>query len=113
MTETRLVETKNLGRGNCGAEHAGCSGRMPADGTELRLHSTGDAAFRFEAKHHRCDKVAPAHAALLGQCEQNRKYGCRRVNRGGQVRIVEVEHVRAHAVDEGRMHDIEPFCPAE
>jgi len=57
--------------------------------------------------------VTKSHATLLGQSEQNRQHRRRRVNRGRQVRIVEVEQVRANAVDEGRMHDIEPFCPAD
>ena len=66
----------------------------------------------FKRLIQRVDQLPPGRAAVLGQREQCRGHRARRMDDGLQVGVVEVEGVRADAVDEGRAGDVDAFPTA-
>ncbi len=113
VAHAHLVEAQHLAGGDSGAEHAGGAGGVPADLLMCRRHRSGDAALRLDAQHHGVDEVAAAEFAVFRQRQQRRDNGCGRVHRRGQVGVVEVEHVRADAVQQRGVHGVEPLLAAE
>ena len=96
-----------------GAEHAGRAGDVPAAVVVRGVDGVADAAFRFDAEHHRVEEVAPGHRAMLREREERRDDRPGRMDDGLQVRVVEVEHVRADAVHQRRVQDVQPLAAAE
>ena len=79
----------------------------------IGIDRVSDPAFGFDTEHQRVEKILAGHRLHFRQRDNGGGHRTRRMNDGLQVRIVIVEDVAGHAVEECRVHDIEPFAPAE
>src|SRR5262245_23182543 len=86
---------------------------MPADGPERRLHGPRDPAFRLETHHHSRNEVSPTNRFELGERQHRGDNGRGWMDGGQQVRVVEVEHMRADAVDRGSVEYIKALRATE
>ena len=77
------------------------------------IDGVADPAFDFGAEDERVQEVAAGNGLLFGEREDRRRHGTGRMDDGLEVRVVEVEHVRAHAVQKRHGERIHPFAPAD
>ena len=95
------------------AEDTGGPRDVPAAIVVRGIHRVADAAFRFHAEDQRVEEVATGYRLQFREREDCRRHGTSRMDHGLEVRIVEVEHVRAHAVHERRVERVHPLAPAQ
>lgn len=67
---------------------------------EAALHRRADADGRFHARDVGGEHVFATHAAFLRDAEGGGQASDRRMDDGGQMRVVEIEAVQQHTVDE-------------
>ncbi len=79
----------------------------------LGRHREADPAFGFNAQHKRVQKLRTRNGHMFGQCGNRGRYRHRRMDDRAQMRVVEVEHVRADRIDERCVEYVEPLAPAE
>ena len=106
------IESEELGRRRRCTEHARGAGNVPAGFVVFRKDRQADALLGFHAQDERMRKLRAAHPAPLGKRQQRRQHRRARMYRPC-MGVVEIEHVRAHAVDEGRVQDVETLAPAQ
>ncbi len=99
-------------RGRC-PEHPGGSGDVPADVIVRRIDRVADSALDLGSQDESVNERFPGDRPVLGEREQRRCNRAGRVNDGLEMRIVEVERVRCHAVEQRRVEDVEAFAPTQ
>ena len=96
-----------------GAEHAHRAGDVPAHVVVRGIDGVADAAFDFDAEHQGVQEIAPADRAVLGQRQDGRGHRTGGMDDGPQVRVVEIEDVRADAVHQRGVQHVHAFVAAE
>ena len=106
------AQTQQLsGCGGC-AEHTGRAGDVPADVVVLGKDRKREAALDFHTEDEGMKKVCAGDIAPLAEREESRIYRRAGMNRL-LVRVVEVQHVRADAVQECGVEDVEALATSE
>ena len=100
------------GRGRC-AEDAGRAGDVPADVVVAGINGVADAALHLDAERERMNERAAMHRTVFREREERGGHGPRGMNHRAQVRIVEVERVRGHAVEQRGMQDVDALAASE
>jgi hypothetical protein len=95
------------------AEHAGGARDVPADVVVARVYRVADPALDFDADDERIHEGGSWNGLVLRQRHDRGRHGARRMDHGAQVRVVEVEGVRRHAVDQRGVEDVEPVAAAQ
>jgi hypothetical protein len=95
------------------AEHADGARDVPPPIVVRWIHGRADPALRFNAEDHRIHEVVAGHRPLLGQGKQHRDDRTGRMDNRVEMRVVEIEHVRAHRVHQARMQRVQPLAPAD
>ena len=108
-----LGQAEGLAAGRRRAEDSGRAGDVPAAVVVGRIHRIADAAFHLDAEHHRVEEVGARLRAVLRQGQQRRDDRPGRVDHRLEVRVVEVEDVRADAVHQRRVQHVHSLAPAE
>ncbi len=72
-----------------------------------------DTALDIHTQQQGVEEVRPAHRHALGQGQDGGNHRAARVDHRLQMGVVKVHHVRGDAVDQGRMHDVGLFRPAQ
>src|SRR5262249_17267027 len=96
-----------------GTEHAAGAGDVPAERVMLRVNCVAETAFGLYAKDERVQQIRPADWRIFGIGQNGRGDRARRGNDRLQMRVVEIENMRAYAVQEGRVHDGKALCSAK
>ncbi len=107
------VEAEELARGGGGAEHSAGAADVPAALVMPWRNGVADAAFGLDAENECVQQVLARCGPLLGEGEQRRRDRRARVDHGGEVRVVEVQNVGAHRVDERGEQRVEPLAAAD
>ncbi len=108
-----LCQAEQAARRGRGAKHAGRTGNVPAHVVVGGINGIADAAFRFHPQYERVQEVLALHRRLFREREDGRGNGAAGVDDCFQVRVVEIEDVRAGAVQERGQHRIDSFAPPE
>ena len=96
-----------------GAEDTGRARDVPAAIVVGRIHGVADAALHFGAEDERVQEVASRHRPRFRKSQDDGRHRAGRVNDGLQVRVVEIQHVRADAVHQRRVQDVHALAPSE
>jgi hypothetical protein len=107
------VQAEQAGARGRGTHRPGAAGDVPAAVVVVGIHGIADAAAHVDAQHQRVDQGAAAGAGVLGQRQQRAGHRTGRMDDGLEVRVVEVEGVRADAVDQRRAGHVHALAPAE
>ena len=86
---------------------------MPTDIVVRRIDRVADTALDFDAEDKCVQKVSPAHRSVLGQRQQCRGHRSAGMDHRFEMGVIEVEHMRTDAIDQRRVHDVEPLGAAE
>ena len=86
---------------------------MPAHVVVFRIDRISDAAFHVDAGDQSRYEVMARNRTMLAEREYRGDHRPGRMNDVVRVCIVVVEHMRADAIDEGGVHDIEPLAPSK
>jgi len=78
-----------------------------------RVDGVADPALDFDADHERVEEFGAGDGTVLRQGEDRRGNRTGRMDDGLEVRVVEVEHVRADAVHQRRVQNVHPFATSE
>ena len=108
-----FVQAEQLAAGGGGSHHAGGAGDVPAGVVVVRVYRVADPALDLDAQHERVHEVFAADRTVLGEGQDCRAHRAGRMDHRLQVGVVEVEHVRADAVEQRGMQDVEPLAAAE
>ena len=92
------------------AEMRDHAGRMEADVVEAALDGSADADGALHPGDVGRQHVGAARALRLRDAEGGRQARHGRMDDGGEMRVVEVEAVQQHAVDEGRIAQRQPLA---
>ena len=95
------------------AEDAGGAGDVPTDVVVARINGVADAALHLDAERERMNERAAMHRTVFREREERSGHGPRGMNHRAQVRIVEVERVRGHAVEQRGMQDVDALAASE
>jgi hypothetical protein len=106
-------ESKQLAAGRGSSEDTRRARDVPAAVVVRGIDRVADAALDFGAEDERVQEIAARHGLHFGESENRGRDGPCRMNHGLQVRVVEVEHVRAHAVHERRRERVQALTPPE
>src|SRR5581483_10387687 len=107
------VKVQQLSGGRRRAEHAGGAGDVPADVVMRRIHRVADAALDLDAEDKRMQKFRAADWRTFGERQDRGRDRAARMDDGLEMSIVEVEYVRADAVDQRGVQYIQPLAPPE
>ena len=77
------------------------------------IDRVADAALGLDAERKRMDELGAADRAVLGEHEDRGRDRAGGMDHRLQVRVVEVEDVRADAVEQGGAEDVDAFAAAE
>ena len=72
-----------------------------------------DPAFRLHAQHERIEKIFARNRLHLRQREDCGRHRTRGMNDRLQMRVVEIENMARHTVDEGGVHDVKSFAATQ
>ena len=86
------------------------AGRVEAHVVEAAFDGSADADRAFHARDEGRQHVGAARALRFRDAEGGRQARHRRVDDGGEMRVVEIEAVQQHAVDEGRIPKRQPLA---
>ncbi len=77
------------------------------------IHGIADPALDLHTQHERVQELGAGDGHVFRQRKDCGSDRPRRMDHGLEMRVVEIERVRRHAVEERRMQDVDPLVPSE
>ena len=105
----RFGQPEQFAAGGGRAEHARGTGDVPPAIVVRGIDRIADAALHLDAEDQRMQEITAGDRLHFREREDRGRHGPGRVDHGLEVRVVEVEHVRAHAVHERRGERVHPL----
>ena len=86
---------------------------MPADIVVRRIDRVADAALYLDPENKGMQKLFTIDRLTFGQRQNRRGHRAAGMDNGFKMGIIEIEYVRADAVGQRRVQNVEPFGPAD